>query len=148
MPDMPGSRPSIAARHFGPALRLHQLRPAAIELAMVALAHAEIAGPGVETLIKALVPKPHLRIYRHAPRNHPATSAGAFLPVVHVVLLESARRAEAAHPGQSDRLLDVRRCSLVDIGPRPHLGLVGAARVPDAEGPRGGAKHREIGKGR
>src|SRR6516162_11696810 len=99
MPDMPGSRPSVAARHFGPALGLHQLRPAAIELAMIALAHAEIAGPGVETLVKALVPQTHLRVNRHAPRHHPATSAGAFLPIVHVVLLEGAGRAEAAHPG-------------------------------------------------
>src|SRR6516162_3197556 len=114
---------------------------------MVALAHAEIAGPGVETLVKALVPKPHLRVNRHAPRNHPATSAGAFLPVVHVVLLESARRAEAAHPGQAQRLLDVRWCSLVGVDPGPHLRLVRAARVPDAEGPRGGAKHRKIGEG-
>src|SRR6516225_4300634 len=117
MPDMPGSRPPVAARHFGPALGLHQLRPAAVELTVVALAHAKIAGPGVEALVKALVPKPHLRVNRHAPRHHPATSAGAFLPIVHVVLLKRARRAEAAHPGSPHRFLDVPRRRLIDIDP-------------------------------
>src|SRR6516162_6135242 len=117
MPDMPGSRPSIAARHFGPALGCHQLRPAPVELTVVALAHAEVAGPGVETLVKALVSQTHLRVNRHAPRDDAATSAGAFLPIVHVVLLESAGRAEAAHAGQPHRFLDVRRCGLIDIDP-------------------------------
>src|SRR6516164_9746156 len=97
MPDMAGSRPSIAARHLSPALGLHQLRPASIELAMVALAHAEIAGPGLELPVEAVMPQTHLRVYRHSSRDHPAAGAGAFLPIVHIVLLESAGRAEAPH---------------------------------------------------
>src|ERR1700751_695136 len=97
MPDMAGSRPSIAARHRGPAVGLHQLRPAAVELAMVALAHAEIAGPGFEVLVEALGTQAHLRVHGQAPRDDAAAGAGAFLPVVHVVLLEGAGRAEAPH---------------------------------------------------
>src|SRR6516225_241508 len=98
MPDMPGSRPSVAVRHLGPALGLHQLGPATIELAMVALAHAEVACPALEVLVEALVPQTHLRVHRHAPRDDAAASAGALLPVVHVVLFEGAGRAEAPHP--------------------------------------------------
>src|SRR5437588_522161 len=104
MPDMPGSRPSVAARHLGPALGFHQLRPAAVELTVIALAHAEIAGPGLEAFVEALMPQTHLRVHRHATRNHAAAGAGAFLPIVHVILLEGAGRTETAHPGQADRL--------------------------------------------
>src|SRR6516164_2144014 len=56
---MLGSYPWIAARHLGPALGRHQLHPALIELPMIALAHAEIAGPGIEVLIEALMSEPH-----------------------------------------------------------------------------------------
>src|SRR5437667_1660367 len=133
MPGMSGSCPSVAVRHLGPAVCFHQLGPAAIELAVIALAHAEIAGPGFEVLIEALMPQAHLRIHRHAPRDHAATGAGAFLPIVHIVLLEGAGRAEAAHSGQPDRLLDVRRGSFVGENPGPHLGPVRAARMPDAK---------------
>src|SRR5216683_3780567 len=136
--------PRRAVRQFGPALCRDQLRPAPVELAMVALAHAKLAGPAAELRVKALVPEAHLRVERHLPGHDAATGAGAFLPIVHVVLLEGAGRAEASHPGQPDRVLDVSRGGLVDEHPRPDLGLVGAARVPDAEGPRGGAQQREV----
>src|SRR6266404_993075 len=136
MPGMPGSRPSVAARYLGPAVCLHQLRPASVELAMIALAHAKVAGPGLEALVKALMAQTHLCIHRHTPRDHAAAGAGAFLPVVHVVLLEGARRAEPAHTGQADRFLDMGRGGLVGVDPGPHLGLVRAPRVPDAKGPR------------
>src|SRR5271169_709824 len=110
MPDMAGSRPSIAARRPGPAVGRHQLRPAAIELSVVALAHAEIAGPAFEIFVEALVPQTHLRVHGHAPRDDATAGAGAFLPIVHVVLLEGAGRAEPADPGQAHRLLDLGRC--------------------------------------
>src|SRR5262249_34888303 len=142
--SMAGSHPGVAARHLGPARARHHLRPAPIKLAMVALAHAEIAGPSVELLVKPLVAKPHLRVERSAARHDTATGARAFLPIVHVVLLKGAGRAEAPHPGEPDRLLDMRRGGLVGVDPRPDLGLVGPARLPDAEGARGGAQHREI----
>src|SRR5271166_2296807 len=103
MPGMPGSRPSVAARHLGPALGLHQLSPAAVELAVVALAHAKVAGPGVEALVEALVPQAHLRVHRHAPRDDAAAGAGAFLPIVHIVLLEGAGRA--TRPAPSSRTI-------------------------------------------
>src|SRR6201987_1822950 len=128
VPCMPGSRPSIAARHGGPALRFHQLGPASIELAVIALAHAEIAGPGFEVGVEALVPETHLRIDGHAPRDGPATGPGAFLPVVHVLLLEGAGRAEASHPAQPHRFLDMRRSRLVGVDPGPNFGLIGPAR--------------------
>src|SRR5439155_26210283 len=147
MPDMPGSGPSVAARHLGPALGFHQLRPAPVELAMIALAHAEIAGPGFEAFVEPLMPQTHLRVHGHATRDHAAAGAGALLPIVHVVLLECAGRAETANTGKADRFLDMRWGGLVGVDPGPHLGLVGAARMPDAEGERGGAEHREIGKG-
>src|SRR5207302_5956525 len=41
------------------------------------------------------------------------------------------------------RLFDVIGRRLVDEYPRPDLGLAGAARVPGAEGARGGAQQRE-----
>src|SRR5207248_50111 len=84
---------------------LHHPGPAPIELPMVALADAQIAGRGVEVLVVALVTQPHLVVQRHAPRDHAAAGARAFLPIVHVVLLEGSRRAEAAHAGHPDRLL-------------------------------------------
>ena len=43
------------ARHLRPAPGRHELRPAPVELSMVALAHAEIAGPGVKVLVEALM---------------------------------------------------------------------------------------------
>src|SRR6266566_7591493 len=94
---------SRAVRQFGPVLGRDQLGPAPVELAVVALAHAILAGNAAELWIKALVPEPHLRVERHLPRHHAATGAGAFLPIVHVVLLEGARRTEAPHPGEPDR---------------------------------------------
>src|ERR1700736_5491201 len=142
------SCPSILARYVGPAFGLHQLRPAPVELAVVALAHAEITGPGVETLVEPLVSQPHLRIQESPPGYDAAASARALLPIVHVILLEGAGRAEAAHAGQPDGFLDVRWRRLVGEDPRPHLGLVGSPRLPHAEGARGGAQHREIGEHR
>src|SRR5262249_9619173 len=100
---MAGSHPGVAARYLGPVRARHHLRPAAIKLAMVALAHAEIAGPGVEALVKPLVAKPHLRVQRGAARHDTAASARAFLPIVHVVLLKGAGGAEAPHPSEPDR---------------------------------------------
>src|SRR5947207_6632848 len=117
--------PGRAIRQIGPALRRDQLCPAAIELAMVALAHPIFAGPAAEFRVKALVTEPHLGVERHLPRHHAAAGAGAFLPIVHVVLFEGTRGAEAPHPGDPDRLLDMRRGGLVDEHPRPDFGLVG-----------------------
>src|SRR5713101_2085452 len=138
------SLPRRAVRQFGPALGRDQLCPAPVELTMVALAHAILAGPAAELRVEALVAEAHLRVERHLPRHHAATGAGAFLPIVHVVLLEGARGAEAPHPGQPDRVLDMGRGGLVDEHPGPDLSLVRAARVPDAKGPRGGTQQREI----
>src|SRR5215472_5906423 len=148
MPGMSVPGPSVAARHRGPALGRHQLRPAPIELAVIALAHAEIAGPGLEVRVETLVAQAHLRVHRQSPRDDAATGAGAFLPVVHVVLLEGTGGAEASYSGQPDRLLDVRWCRPVSESPRPHLGVVGAARMPDAECAGSRAEHRKIGEGR
>src|SRR5712691_3980126 len=132
--------PRRAVRQVGPPRRCYQLTPSPIELPVVAFAVTILAGPTAERGIEAVVPQPHLRVERHAPRHHATARAGAFLPIVHVVLLEGARRAEAAHSGQADRLLDVIWRCLVDEHPRPDLGPAGTARMPDAEGSRGRAQ--------
>src|SRR5215472_11739601 len=108
-----------------------------VELAVITLAHAEVADPGLQRVVVALAAEPHLGVESQPPRHRSAAGLGAFLPIVHVVLLERAGRAEAAHPGETDRLLDMRRRGLVDIDPRPHLGLVRTARMPDPERARG-----------
>src|SRR5260370_38330236 len=131
------SCPLIPTRHFGPACGLHQLSPAPVELAMVALADAEIAGPGVETLIEPLVSQPHLRIQESPSGYDAAASAGALLPIVHVVLLEGPRRAEAAHPGQPNCFLHMRRRRHAGEQPRRQRGLVRSPRVPDTQRARG-----------
>src|SRR5712692_11542756 len=99
MPDtsLPWQRAAARALDRCPALGRHELSPAPVELPMVALAHAEVAGPGLEILVEPLVPEPHLGVQGHSPRHHSTTGAGALLPVVHVVLLEGARGAEASH---------------------------------------------------
>ena len=63
-----------------------------------------------------------------------------------IPVLETAGRAEPPNTGQPDRLLDVRRGGLVDVDPRPDLGLVATARMPDAKGARAGAEQGEVGK--
>src|SRR5215510_12934684 len=118
-----------------PAVSRHELCPAPVELAMVALAEPVVAGPGSQVFVEALMPEPHLHVQRQAPGHRPPTGAGALLPVVHVVLLEGPRGAEAAHTRQTKSLLHLRRGSLIDIDPRPELNRVGPTRVPDAEGP-------------
>src|ERR1700752_3085473 len=138
---MPGSRPSISARHFRPALGFHQLGPESVELAMVALAHAKITGPGPQLLVEPLVPQPHLRIQESAPRHDAPAGSGALLPIVHVVLLERARRAETAAPREPDRFPDMRWRRFICKDPRPDLGFIGPPRMPNSERPRGSAQH-------
>src|SRR5437763_203219 len=59
---MARSRRRIRARHLGPARTCHELSPAPIKLAVVALTHAKVTGPGLEAVIEALVPQSHLRV--------------------------------------------------------------------------------------
>src|SRR6266404_3877584 len=136
--------PSRAVRQLAPVFRRHDFSPAPIELPVIALAETGIARPGAERRIEALATEPHLVVDRHAARRNTTAGLGAFLPVVHVVLLEGAGRAEAAHAGEAERLFDVARSRLVDEYPRPHFGPAGAARLPNAEGPGGAAQQREI----
>src|SRR5437763_15529561 len=74
-------------------VRRHQLGPAAVERAVIALAEARIAGPGAEPFVEALAAQAHLRVERHPAGDDAATGLRAFLPIVHVVLLEGAGRA-------------------------------------------------------
>src|SRR5207248_8959987 len=97
------SASSIVCRGFRPALGFHQLGPAAIEPAVIAFAVAIIAGPGVQRLVEALATEAHLVIQILAPGDRAAGGLGAALPIVHIVLLEGARRAEHSHPGHPDR---------------------------------------------
>src|SRR5437879_4556743 len=96
---------SLPIPQVAPARGVHQLRPAAVKLPVVALAEAGIAGTGAEGGIEVLVPEPHLIVDRQAPRHDAAAGLRAFLPIVHVVLLESSGRAEAAHSGQPECVL-------------------------------------------
>src|SRR5581483_4229984 len=127
-----------------PVGRPHQFGPAAVKLAVVALAERGVAGPAAEGRVECLAPQAHLVVDRHLAGHDAAAGLGAFLPVVHVVLLERAGRAETAHPRQAERLLDLARRRLVDEYPGPHLGLLRAARLPQAERARSAAQQREI----
>src|ERR1700730_16429738 len=131
------SSSSLGCRSLCPAVGGHQLGPAAVEPAVVAFAVAVIAGPGAETFVVVLVAEPHLVGDRIAPGDDAAAGQRAALPIVHVVLLEGAGRAEHPNAGQPDRLLDLGRRGPVDKAPGPDLGLVGAARMPHREGARG-----------
>src|ERR1700731_315115 len=113
---------------------------------MVAFTVAVFAGQCAEILIEMLVPQAHLVTERVAPGDDTSSGLSAALPIVHVVLLEGARRAEHPHPGQSNGFLDLGRGRLVGEDPRPDLGLVGPSRVPDAEGARGRPEHRKVGE--
>src|SRR5262249_9006900 len=86
----PWQRAAARALDLLPPLGGHELRPAPVELAMVALAEAVIAGPGLEVHIIALMAQSHLHIQRIAAGDHPPAGLGTLLPVVHVVLLEGA----------------------------------------------------------
>src|ERR1700752_4025978 len=91
-----------------PAVDRHESRPAPIELPMIALAHAEIAGPGLQVLVESLMPQPHLCVQGITPRNRPAAGARALLPVIHVVLLKGPRGTEASDARQSHGVLHLR----------------------------------------
>src|SRR5262245_29637515 len=95
----------------------HELRPAPIELPMVALAEAVVTGPGLESRVEALMPQTHFVIQESPAGHHASPGLGALLPVVHVILLESARGTEATHPSQPNGLLDLGRGRLVHIAP-------------------------------
>src|SRR5258708_666515 len=100
-------------------LRCHQLSPAAVEAAVGPLAVAVVAGDRAEIRVEAFAPGAHLVVERLPARHDAAAGLGAALPIVHVVLLEGAARAENAGAGQTDRLLDLRWGGLVGIDPGP-----------------------------
>src|ERR1700730_12825857 len=120
------SSSSVGCRSLRPAVGGHQLCPAPVEPAVVAFAVAVVAGHGAERRVIVLVAEPHLVGDRIAPGDDAAAGQGAALPVVHVVLLEGAGRAEHPDAGQPDGLLDLGRRRLVDKATGPDLGLVGS----------------------
>jgi hypothetical protein len=71
---------------------------------MIAFAKAGIAGPGAKRRVEALVAQPHLIVHRHTSRDGAAAGLGAFLPVVHIVLLERVGRLKARTPANRSRL--------------------------------------------
>src|SRR6516162_2942942 len=111
---------------------------------MVAFTVAVVAGHCPEILVKTLAAEAHLIIERVAAGDHAAPGLGAALPVVHIVLLKGTCRTEGPRSGQPERILDLWGRRLVHVDPRPHLGLVRSAWVPDPEGARGSSKYREI----
>src|SRR5262249_25423188 len=135
--SMVGAAYGVAARQLGPALGRHQLRPAPVEAALIELAKAAVAPPDPAIGVEAGVPEAHPVAQHLAAGEGASAGLRAALPIVHVVLLEGAGRAEHPRAGQPDRLLDRGRRRLVDVHPGPDLGLFGAARVPDAKRARG-----------
>ena len=101
---------------------------------MVALAEAGVAGPGLQVFVEPLVPQSHLHVEFNPPGNDPPAGLGAFLPMVHVVLLEGARRAEALDGVLAYRLPDFGKGCFVHVAPRPYFDLVRASRVPNTKG--------------
>jgi hypothetical protein len=91
----------VPVRHLRPAVGRHQLRPASIKLPMIALAHAEIAGPGIEVMVEALMPEPHLSVQeRPAPANRAWRRGGA---------IAAFRQLTSAHCGANHLVSDVLR---------------------------------------
>src|SRR5205823_2388124 len=82
----------------------HQLQPALIEVAMIVFAAAPVAGPAPHLFVEAVVPQPHSGIQHDALCHLAAGAACAFLPVVHVVLLEYARWTEHQDARQAERI--------------------------------------------
>jgi hypothetical protein len=60
----------------------------------------------------------------------PRQVRGAFLPIVHVVLLEDAGRAEAAYPDEPHHVVDLGRGGRISEYPRSDLGHVRPPRLP------------------
>ena len=71
---------------------------------------------------------------------------GALLPVIHVVLLQDARRAEGAQAAATDRILHLLRRVPVSEHPSPYLRMEGAPRLPQPEGVGGGPHQPQVGK--
>src|SRR5580704_7008507 len=124
------SSSSLGCRSLRPAVGGHQLGPAPVEPAVVAFTVAVVAGQGAKTFVIVLVAEPHLVGDRIAPRDDAAAGQSAALPIVHIVLLEGPGWTEHPDASQPDRLLDLRRCCLVDKAPGPDFGLIGPPRVP------------------
>src|SRR5215469_7811907 len=126
----------------------HQLRPAPVKSAMVRLTVPVVAGYGSALRVEFFAPEAHLVTQRIAPRDNAAPGLRAALPIVHVVLLERSARAKYAGASEPYGLFHLRRRRLVGVNKCPALGLLGAARMPHADRPRGWPQHREIGEHR
>ena len=75
---------------------------------MIALAHAEIAGPGIEVMVEALMPEPHLSVQeRPAPANRAWRRGGA---------IAAFRQLTSAHCGANHLVSDVLRALRAQIG--------------------------------
>src|SRR5271165_4177573 len=122
---------------MGRAIGRHQLRPAPVKSAMVRFTVAVVAGYSPALGVEFLASEAHLITQRIAPRDNAAPRLRAALPIVHVVLLERSARAKHARAGEPYGLFHFRRRCLVGVNECPALGLVGAARVPYADRPRG-----------
>src|SRR6516165_2946398 len=121
-----------------PAFGRHQLRPTAVEAAMIAFAVTVVACQCPEIRVELLAPQTHFVAQGIAASDHASSGLRAALPVVHIILLKSPRRAERPHAGQANRFFDRGGGGLVGKDPCPYLGLVGPPWVPDPEG----ARHR------
>ena len=92
------------------------------------------------------MPQPHLVVQHLAAGNGAAAGLGAFLPVVHIILLKSSRRTEPANGGEPDLLFHLRRRGPVGESPRPDLDLARPFGVPDAKGAGAAPHDGKVGK--
>jgi arginine/ornithine N-succinyltransferase beta subunit len=71
------------------------LRPAPKNAAILDSTEPLVAATGDESFIEPLMPQAQLYVHLIAPQHDAAATAGALLPMVHVVPREAARGAEA-----------------------------------------------------
>src|SRR5208282_4644086 len=95
-------------------------------------------------IVGACVAQSHLQVQLLAPRHVAAQDFLYLEPVLAVILLEDATRAEGAQHAKTDGFLDFRRRLAIHQRPSPYLYFAGSARMPHAHR----LDHREKRKGR
>src|SRR5262245_8569428 len=119
---------------LGPRLAGHEVGPAPVEPPGGLLTEDVVGAPGEVAEVGAGVPEAHPGVERVAARDAAAKDLLDLVPVLAVVLLEEARRAEGPQDVDAERLLDLRRRRCRNRSPRPDLDLAGPAWLPHAHG--------------
>src|SRR5262245_19863524 len=134
----------LRALDLTPALRLEHLCPMHVKAQLVRIAPSA-RQPPAQIGISDLLACAHLIIGRETPADHTARRPGHLYPIIHIVLLEHPRGAEAVLRNETHFIFDLRRRRLVNDSPAPDLHLVRPPRLPHANR-AGKPVKREIGK--